>query len=84
MITYIFGFGFFRFFSVLEAKQRNTHVKRFAEPSRITVEKGTASQSRVNEIYGVKRGHLWRGLLEHEWFKCGLEAQQRCKRDVHH
>jgi len=68
----------------LRAEAGNDNVKRFSEPSRIMVEKGTASRSRVNEIYGVKRGHLWRGLLEHEWFKCGLEAQQRCKRDVHH
>jgi hypothetical protein len=47
------------------------------------VEKGTSSGFRVDEINGVKQGGLWRGLIDHEWFECGLEAQQRRKRDVH-
>jgi len=68
----------------LRALPRDDNVERLSKPrARIMVEKVTSSRSRVGEIYGIKRGILWRGLLEHEWFKCGLETQQRCKRDVH-
>jgi hypothetical protein len=81
MITYNLFFSAFLFLG--QIREICTHVKRLSKPARIMVEKGTASLSRVDEINAVKRGGLWRGLLDHEWFKCGVEAQQRCKGDVH-
>jgi hypothetical protein len=65
-------------------RRLGAHVERFPKPTRIVIEKGTASRPRVNEIYALERRSLRRRLLEHEWFKCSLEAQERCERDVHH
>jgi hypothetical protein len=84
MITYIFGF--LSCFLSSGKSRENTHVKRLSKPgSRIMVEEWTASRRRVGIIDGVKRGglRLTYGLLEHMWCNCGLEAQQRCERDIH-
>jgi hypothetical protein len=48
------------------------------------VEKRTASGPRVDVIYTSDQGSLWHGLLKHEGFKRGLEAQKRRKRDINH
>jgi hypothetical protein len=83
MITYKFGCWIIQLLSSGKSRE-NTHVERLPKPgSRIMVEEGTASQFRVGETDGVKRGGLRRGLLEHVWSNCGLEAQQRCERDIH-
>jgi hypothetical protein len=66
-------------------RRRETHVERLPEPAtRIVVEKRTASGPRVDEVKASDRGGIWHGLLEHEWFQRGLEAQKRRKRDINH
>jgi hypothetical protein len=52
----------------MKRKGKEAHVERLSEPSRIMVEKRTASGSGVHEIYAINEGILWCGLLVHERF----------------